>query len=331
MEKNQSAALGVRTAEDNSSFINILIIEDERTRSTVVKLGLHNHCCHTILAHSIPKGFECLAAMPEIQFVISENTMASSGGLELILKIKAHPQWKHIPVILIMAKPDPEIAQQAIKLGCQHVIVKLSKAKLLLDKIDLTLLENSFKPRYNRRVLVRGAIFQRLHHRVVKFAVRAYKHVSRRVEKKNMIANANERRKPIRGFLHRKSKQSYTTVSQWLFREIRIIRRVKPHLKARHKIVTLTEWLFGEIRMMPQRGPYQKSVNKEKAETKRPFQAAPPQNAVKTADIPQAHDNPPVRPDFPINIQYMILCQKAPYLFSKEMLKLIKNTIPKDQ
>jgi len=330
LEKNQSAALGVRTAEDNSSFINILIIEDERTRSTVVKLGLHKHCCHTILAHSIRKGFECLAALPEIQFVIFENTMTSAVGLELIVKIKAHPQWKRIPVILIMAKPDPQIAHQAVKMGCRHVIVKPFKAKLLLDKIDLVLLENSFTKRNNRRVAVRGAIFQQLHHRVAKLAVRTYKRVSKRLETKNMIASASERRKPIKGFLHRQSKRSYATVADWLSKELRIMRRVKPLIKTRHKIVTLAEWVSDEIRMIRLGASYQKTAQKKYTETEKPSQTAHKQDAVKTVDISQVYNKPPVRPDIPLNIQYLILFKKAPYLFSKGMQKQIRNTIPKN-
>jgi len=316
LEIKQSVALGVRPDEDNSSFINILIIEDEHASSAVVKLGLHNYYCHTILTHSIRKGFDCLAAMPEIQIVISENKMPSSGGLELIVKIKAHPQWKRIPVILILEKPYPEIAQRAIELGCRHVIVKPFKAKLLLDKIDLALLENYFRMHHKRRV--------------AKLAARAHKHVSRRLENKNMIANANEKSQPIKGFLHRKSKRSYATVSEWLSNELRIIRRVKPHLKARHKIITLADWLSDEIRIMHKGPPYQKSAKKEDTKTIRTPQLAPPRDSVRTADTPQSFDRPPVRSDVPINVQYLILFRKAPYLFSKGMLKLIINTISKD-
>jgi len=316
LEKKQSVALGVRPGEDNSSFINILIIADECGRSTVVKLGLHHHHCHTILAHSIRKGFECLAVMPEIQIVISENKISSSGGFELIVKIKAHPQWKRIPVILVMEKPYPEIAQRAIELGCRHVIVKPFKAKLLLDKIDLALLENFFRMQYKRRV--------------AKLAVRAHKHVNRRLENENMIANANEKSQPMKGFFHRKSKRSYVTVAEWLSKELRIIRRVKPHLKARHKIITLADWLSDEIRIMHRGTPYQKSSKKEDAKTIRTPQLEPPRNSVGTADTPQSHGTPPDRSDIPINVQYLILFRKAPYLFSKGMRKLIINTISKD-
>jgi CheY-like chemotaxis protein len=330
LEKNQKAVLGVRADKDNSSFVNILIIKDEYARSTVVKLGLHNHHCHTVLAHSMRKGFECLAAMPEIQIIISENTMPSFRGLERIVKIKAHPQWKRIPVILILAKPGPEIAQRAIELGCQHVMVKPFKTKRLLDKIDLTLLEKSFKISDNRRVAVRGAIFQQLHHRVAKLAVRAYKHVSKRLKNKHIDSSSKERSQPIKGFLYRKKKRNCTTVAEWLSNELRIIRRVKPHIKARHKIVTLGEWLSDEIRMIHRRAPYQKFSKKKEIKTERPLQTVPLQNAVRTADTPHSHDSLPAKPDLPINIQYMILFQKAPYLFSKGMRKQIKNTISKD-
>ena len=328
MKKNQKAVSGMRVDEDNSSFVNVLIIKGEYAHSTVVKLGLHNYHCHTVLAHSMRKGFECLAAMPEIQIIISENTILSSGRLERIAEIKAHPQWKHIPVILILEKPYPQIAQQAIELGYQHVMVKPSKAKQLIDKIDLALLDNSVKIRNNRRFAVQGAIFQQLHHHVAKLAVRAYKHVSKRLENKNIIVSANERSQPIKGFLYRKKKQHYTTVAEWLSNELRIIRRVKPYIKARHKIVTLGEWLSGEIRMIHRRAPYQNFSQKD-AKTAKPQRVVPLRDSVRTDDTPHSHDNPPDKPDVPINIQYMILFQKAPYLFSKGMRKQIKNKISK--
>ncbi|MDM8556050.1 hypothetical protein QUF75_15095 [Desulfococcaceae bacterium HSG7] len=331
MEKNQKAVLGVHPDEDNSSFVNILIITNKRARSAVVNLGLHNYYCHTVLAHSILKGFECLAAMPEIQIVIFENTIPSSRGLEkLVRKVKAHPQWKCIPVIMILAKPDPEIAQKSIELGYRHVMIKPLKAKQLLDKIDLVLLENSSKMRYNRQIGEKGAIFQQLYHQVAKLAVRAYKHVNRRLENKTMIASINERSQLIKGFLYRKKKRSYTTVAEWLSKELRIIRRIKPRMKTRHRIVTLGEWLSDEIRMMHRRVSYHKFAKKEEVKTTKPPQIAPLINPVEPADAPQPHDSTPAQSDFPINIQYVILFQKAPYLFSKGMQKQIENTISKD-
>jgi len=331
LEKIRTTAPSVHTDKDNSAFVNILIIEDECARSTVVNLGLHYEYCHTVLAHDTRKGFECLEAMPEIQVVIAANTTPPSKGLERVIKIRAHPRWKRIPVILILAKADPEITQQANQLGCQHVIARPFKAGRLLAKIDLVLLENSFKTPDCRRVPVRGAIFQPLHHRVARLAVRTYQRARKRLEKKTMIATANERSKPIKGFLHRQSKRSYTTVADWLSKELRLIRRVKPHLKVRHKIVTLAEWVSGEIRMIRSEAFYRKTAKKKYTPIEKPPQPAPMQDAVNTVDTAKPFNKPPVKPDIQLNIQYLVLFRKAPYLFSKAMQKQILNSISKDQ
>ncbi len=322
--------LGARLEETNRSFINILIIEDKYARSYVVKLGLHYHYCHTILVHGLQTGLECLADMPAVQFIVLENPTASSEWLSLMAKIRNHPQWKHIPVILVAAEPDPNITQLAIRLRCRHALAAPFKAKQLLDKIDQTLLEDSFRTPCHQRVYVRGAFGRPVHHIVLKWTSPTTNHANQLLEKKTMIAYATESVKPVRGIFQRPKKRDLTTVAQWLSGEIRLFRRAKPNVKAQHKIVTLAEWLFDEIRMINWRAARPKSEPAKKISSQA---AAYPEERKAAPSAEASLDDQRLSDEtgFPINIQYMILFQKAPYLLSTSMQKQIGHTISRDR
>lgn len=72
----------------------------------------------------------------DFQFVISDWNMPNVDGLELLIAIRASPQLKHIPVLMITAEAKREHIIAAAQAGASGYIVKPFTATTLRDKLS---------------------------------------------------------------------------------------------------------------------------------------------------------------------------------------------------
>jgi len=70
------------------------------------------------------------------QFVISDWNMPNVDGLQLLIAIRASPQLKHIPVLMITAEAKREHIIAAAQAGASGYIVKPFTAATLREKLS---------------------------------------------------------------------------------------------------------------------------------------------------------------------------------------------------
>jgi signal transduction histidine kinase len=71
--------------------------------------------------------------------VISDVMMPGSDGFRLLHDLRADRRTKHIPVILVSARADPESTIEALRLGADDYLVKPFGARELLARVSATL------------------------------------------------------------------------------------------------------------------------------------------------------------------------------------------------
>ncbi len=81
-------------------------------------------------------GIEALQLLEQqqqpIDFIISDVMMPRMDGFELLEKLKSHPEWKKIPVVLLTAKATTEHKIRALRIGVDDYLYKpFSTAELL--------------------------------------------------------------------------------------------------------------------------------------------------------------------------------------------------------
>ncbi len=83
-------------------------------------------------------GVDALEKLESDKFdlVITDWVMPEMDGLELLTKIKASEELKHIPVMMVTAEAASENILKAIKAGAANYIVKPITVKTLLAKIE---------------------------------------------------------------------------------------------------------------------------------------------------------------------------------------------------
>ncbi len=68
----------------------------------------------------------------QIDFIISDVMMPRMDGFELLEKLKSHPEWKKLPVVLLTAKATTEHKIRALRIGVDDYLFKpFSTAELL--------------------------------------------------------------------------------------------------------------------------------------------------------------------------------------------------------
>ncbi len=71
----------------------------------------------------------------QIQFVISDWNMPNVDGLQLLTAIRANPQLRHLPVLMITAEAKRESIIAAAQAGASGYIVKPFTAVTLKEKL----------------------------------------------------------------------------------------------------------------------------------------------------------------------------------------------------
>lgn len=119
--------------------MSILIVEDNPINARVLEFYLQKDNYQTILAESAKEALKHLTSTPQIQLIIADIMMPEMDGLELLNKIKEHPVWKNIPIIMCSSLADMDTVKKAVDAGCKHYIIKPVKKEHLLTKIRETL------------------------------------------------------------------------------------------------------------------------------------------------------------------------------------------------
>ena len=119
--------------------MNVLIVDDYRTMLRIIgnllqQIGFRN-------IDEATDGKEALQKLKKKKYglVISDWNMEPMTGLQLLESVRADPDLKHIPFIMITAESKTENVLVAKKAGVDNYIVKPFNAETLKGKISSVL------------------------------------------------------------------------------------------------------------------------------------------------------------------------------------------------
>jgi CheY-like chemotaxis protein len=122
--------------------MSILVVEDNKASAFVLRVNLEHHNYEVILTENGQAAVEALTSHPNIELVISDIMMPNMDGLELIAKMREHPEWRDIPVIVASAIADVDRVKDAARLGIRHFLVKPINVSQLVQLVRETLRPN---------------------------------------------------------------------------------------------------------------------------------------------------------------------------------------------
>ena len=114
----------------NDTLKSILIVEDRHTDLDLTKRALaRRQVLNPVL--EARDGEEALAYIarweagePVPVFILLDLKLPKVGGLEVLRRLKTHPQISAIPVIVLTTSAEDRDVEEAYRLGCNSYIVK---------------------------------------------------------------------------------------------------------------------------------------------------------------------------------------------------------------
>jgi two-component system, chemotaxis family, chemotaxis protein CheY len=126
--------------------MSVLVVDDSRTMAQIV----HN-LLMLIGFKNVDHVFDGATALTRLReksygLVVSDWNMLPMSGQELLEKVRANPQLKSIPFIMVTAESNQAIVEAAKAAGANHYIVKPFTGETLKNKIAAVLDPDAGKP-----------------------------------------------------------------------------------------------------------------------------------------------------------------------------------------
>ena len=113
----------------------ILIVDDSGTVRQQVSMALKQAGFETAQACDGSEGLAMVDANRNINMVICDVNMPVMNGLEMVEKVKAKPENKSLPIIVLTTEGQPSMIKRAKEAGAVGWIVKPFNASQLIQTV----------------------------------------------------------------------------------------------------------------------------------------------------------------------------------------------------
>src|SRR5262249_28995992 len=132
----------------------LLVVDDNETNRDLLSRSLRRHG-HTVIAAEGGRQALELLALERFDVVLLDIMMPEMNGFQWLGRIKADPELRHIPVIMISALDELDSVVRCIEMGAEDYLPKPFNPVLLKARLDASLEKKRFHDRevmYLRRI-----------------------------------------------------------------------------------------------------------------------------------------------------------------------------------
>jgi two-component system OmpR family response regulator len=126
--------LNLFRSKKRTSQMKILIVDDEPDLLSTVEYRLKFVDCDVVTASNGQEGLEKAAAeRPDL--ILLDTNMPIMSGHQMLERLRADPNLKGVPVIMLTARCEPQDIATASTLGISDYITKPFDFTQLMDKV----------------------------------------------------------------------------------------------------------------------------------------------------------------------------------------------------
>ena len=116
---------------------DVLVVDDSAAIRKILTRVLRQTGMAIQTIHEAGDGQEALALMAQhrIDLVLSDINMPKMDGLQLLGSLKASPQWRSIPVVMITTEGGEAKVGEAVRLGAAGYVRKPFTADQIKEKL----------------------------------------------------------------------------------------------------------------------------------------------------------------------------------------------------
>ncbi|HSH05565.1 MAG TPA: hybrid sensor histidine kinase/response regulator [Anaerolineae bacterium] len=127
----------------NPSNAHILVIDDSPLERDLLTQTLTNMGHHVTTAASGPEALNQLTHK-QFDLILLDLVMPQMDGVTLLSKLKQHPQWQHIPVLIITHRDEIDNIVQCIRMGAVDCLSKPFNHVLLQARVQTSLANKQY-------------------------------------------------------------------------------------------------------------------------------------------------------------------------------------------
>jgi DNA-binding response OmpR family regulator len=113
----------------------VLTTDDSNTIRKIVKKAFTGYNCDLFEAENGVEGL-AVTVREKPDLILLDVTMPVMTGMEMLEKLKAEPDTKNIPVIMLTAESGKSNVTKAVMMGVKDYIVKPFKGDELIERVN---------------------------------------------------------------------------------------------------------------------------------------------------------------------------------------------------
>ncbi len=116
---------------------DVMVVDDSAAIRKILTRVLRQTGMAIQTIHEAGDGEEALALMAQhrIDLVLSDINMPKMDGLQLLASLKASPQWRKVPVVMITTEGGETKVAEAVRLGAAGYVRKPFTADQIKEKL----------------------------------------------------------------------------------------------------------------------------------------------------------------------------------------------------
>ncbi len=116
---------------------DVLVVDDSAAIRKILQRVLRQTGMPIRAIHEAGDGQEALELLKSqsVDLVLTDINMPKMDGIQLLAAIKASPQWRHIPVMMVTTEGGETKVGEAVKLGAAGYVRKPFTADQIKEKL----------------------------------------------------------------------------------------------------------------------------------------------------------------------------------------------------
>ncbi len=117
--------------------MDVLIVDDSAAIRKILKRVLHQADVPLGQVYEAGDGAEAMESMKQqkVHLILSDINMPNMDGLQLLGALKAHAEWKDVPVVMITTEGSQAKVLEAVQLGAVGYVRKPFTAEQIKEKL----------------------------------------------------------------------------------------------------------------------------------------------------------------------------------------------------
>jgi two-component system, chemotaxis family, chemotaxis protein CheY len=114
----------------------VLVVEDSGPMRSLITAALEEYL--GVDVYEAENGFAALKLITDNQFkvIITDINMPDINGLELIVFLRQHPNFKNVPILIISTEAGEEDRRRGLEIGANGYLVKPFTEGQLVDTVQ---------------------------------------------------------------------------------------------------------------------------------------------------------------------------------------------------